>query len=80
MDIVDRYAQTKSNRIARLPEACAIIGLSPSTVRNRLKQGGRWFDPRFPTPIRLGTGRRCAIGWRVDELMAYISGDYGQEI
>lgn len=61
-------------RIARMPEACTILGLSPSSIRNRLKVGGRWEDPAFPKPIRLGSGRRCAIGWRVDSLLAYLDG------
>lgn len=61
-------------RVARMPETCVILGLSSSSVRNRLKVGGRWYDPAFPKPIRLGSGRRCAIGWLVDDLMAYLDG------
>lgn len=60
------------NRIARLPETCSIVGVSSSTVRNRLKEGGKWYDPDFPKPTRLGTGKRCAIGWRIDLLRKYI--------
>ncbi|OOG38526.1 AlpA family phage regulatory protein [Rhodanobacter sp. C05] len=66
------FSQERNTRIARMPEACSIVGLSPSTIRNRMKEGGRWYDPKFPKPKPLGAGRRCAIGWRVDELLAYL--------
>ena len=59
-------------RIARLRETCNILGVSPSTVRNRYKKGGPWYDPDFPEPLRLGVGPRCAIGWRVDHLLMYL--------
>lgn len=63
-----------TRRIARMAETCRVVGLSPSSVRNRLQKGGRWHDPNFPKPIRLGSGQRCAVGWRVDELLAYLEG------
>ena len=66
--------QERNTRIARMPEACHIVGLSESTIRNRIKVNGRWHDPNFPKPQPLGNGPRCAIGWRVDELQAYIAG------
>jgi predicted DNA-binding transcriptional regulator AlpA len=69
------FPQSGDNRIARLPEACRILGLSPSTIRNRLQEGGRWQDVRFPKPIRLGSGRRCAMGWFVNDLLAYLMGN-----
>lgn len=72
------FAKDRNDRIARMPETSSIVGLSPSSIRNRLEKGGQWHDPNFPKPIRLGTGtctgRRCAIGWRVDELLAYLDG------
>lgn len=68
----ERTIQAPHTRIARLPEVCEIVGLSPSSVWNRLNERGRWFDPEFPKPVRLGRGKRCAIGWRVDLLHAYI--------
>lgn len=68
------FSPERNGRIAREPEACSIVGLSSSTIRNRLEEGGRWHDANFPKPIRLGTGPRCAIGWRVEELLAYLDG------
>jgi predicted DNA-binding transcriptional regulator AlpA len=72
MDTAKLFAQGNNNRIARLPEACLILGLSPSSIRNRLAEGGRWADKDFPKPVRLGAGRRCAIGWPIGELLAYV--------
>jgi predicted DNA-binding transcriptional regulator AlpA len=66
------FSKYENDRIARRPEARLILGVSDSTIWNRLKKGGRWHDPKFPQPKRLGTGRRCAIGWLVSELLAYI--------
>lgn len=74
MNVWTNLAQERDTRIARVPETCYILGVSHSTVRNRLKKNGRWYDPNFPKPLRLGSGPRCAIGWRVDELQAYIAG------
>ncbi|KQZ72417.1 hypothetical protein ASD55_11720 [Rhodanobacter sp. Root561] len=52
-----------------MPEACSILGLSESTIRNRYKESGRWYDPSFPKPKRLGSmGRRSAIGWNAQDL------------
>lgn len=72
MDITELFRTDQNNRIARLPETCTIVGLSPSSIRNRIKKGGPWYDPNFPKPIRLGTGQRCAIGWHVGQLLAYL--------
>jgi predicted DNA-binding transcriptional regulator AlpA len=72
MNLSNAFPQCGNNRIARKPEACLIVGLSASTIQNRLKIGGRWYDPKFPRPRKLGTGRRCAIGWLVSELLAYV--------
>jgi predicted DNA-binding transcriptional regulator AlpA len=72
MNKIITFSKYENDRIARLPETCLIVGLSDSTIRNRLKKGGRWHDPKFPQPKRLGTGRRCAIGWLVSELLAYV--------
>lgn len=72
MNTVELFKEGQKTRIARLPETCMIVGLSPSSIRNRIKEGGRFSDPKFPKPVRLGAGPRCAIGWRVDELLAYL--------
>lgn len=62
-----------TNRVLRMPEACAFVGLSESTIRNRINKESRWYDPRMPRPIRLGGGeRRGAIGFELQQLQKYI--------
>lgn len=61
------------NRIVRMTEACTILGLSASTVRNRMKAGGKWSDPDFPKKIPLGVGSNCAKGWYIDDLHEYLN-------
>ena len=80
VDDVKLFTQRQDMRIARLPEACLIVGLSQSSIHNRIKEGGRWYDKDFPKPIRLGSGKRCAIGWRVDQLLAYLDRQYAVKV
>jgi len=51
------------NRIVRLPEVCAIAGVSASTIA-RLERAGL-----FPARVRLS---RAAIGFRYDEIVAWV--------
>lgn len=57
-----------------------MLGVSPSTVRNRYNPSSEWYDPEFPLPVTLGayTGeqgrvRRAAVRWRFQELVDYIN-------
>lgn len=59
-------------RVTRMGDAAIKLGLSTSSIYNRLKEGGRWYDPNFPKPIRLGAGKRGAIGFFDDELDAWL--------
>ena len=60
---------------ARMPEACAIIGLSEGSIRNRYNPNSAYYDATFPPPKRLGGGgigkSRNAIGWRAGDLYAW---------
>ncbi len=48
------------NRIIRIKELSLLIGLSRSTIYERLNPRSCRFDPTFPKPIKLGSS---AIGW-----------------
>lgn len=61
----------EGNRIAREPDVCGYLGISPSTLRNRYTPGSRGFDPEFPKPVPLGPGKRCAKGWHTFAVKAY---------
>ena len=52
------------NKIHRIKSVCDITGLPKSTVYAKMLNG------EFPRPIKLG---RRAVGWKSDELEAWIS-------
>ena len=52
------------NKILRIKTVCDITGLSKSTVYAKMLNG------EFPRPIKLG---RRAVGWKSDELQAWVS-------
>jgi prophage regulatory protein len=61
------------NQIIRLKELCQLLGLSRSTIYERMKEHSKYHDPDFPRNFKLnscGTGR--AVGWRQYEVDAYI--------
>lgn len=51
---------TSERRIIRIKELTSLIGLSRSTIYDRLNAKSQRFDPTFPKPIKLGV---AAIGW-----------------
>lgn len=65
--------QTKS-KILRIDDVALAIGLSPSTIRNRLNPSSPWHDPTFPKPRRLSPAKRGAIGWRDCDIEAWVNG------
>ena len=50
-------------QILRLPEVAQLTGLSKPTIHRRYRAG------TFPQPVKLGAN---AIGWRLDEIEAWI--------
>lgn len=66
---------TPAKLIYREDEVCSLVGVCPSTLRNYTDPDGRWFDPTFPKPIRLGNGsaKRTAIGWRRADIIKWVN-------
>lgn len=66
---------TKSHRTAltilRRRDLEARIGLSRSTLYDRLNPRSPRYDASFPTPIRLGNG--AAVGWLAHEVDDWLS-------
>lgn len=66
--------------ILRLPEVQLRVGLSRSTIYERINPGSRHYDPTFPRPVPLGAPansalpcrRRSAVGWIEAEIEAWI--------
>ena len=56
------------NKIHRIKAVCDITGLPKSTVYAKMLNG------EFPRPIKLG---RRAVGWKSEELKAWISKQSG---
>lgn len=54
-------------KIIRARALVALLGISRGQIQ-RL----RTLDPDFPAPMRLGIGRRCALGWYEGEIRAWL--------
>lgn len=57
-------------RILRMAELTALLGISRSSIYEKLNPKSRYYDSDFPKPIRLGA---ASVGWRstsVDEWLA----------
>jgi prophage regulatory protein len=60
----------RSARVIRLKELTRLIGLSRSTIYDRMNPKSKRFDPSFPRPIKLGL---ASVGWNLSEVMAWIT-------
>ncbi|MGL5110633.1 MAG: helix-turn-helix transcriptional regulator [Vibrio ordalii] len=47
-------------RVVRIKELTRIVGLSRSTIYNKLNPKSKGYDPEFPKPLRLGA---ASVGW-----------------
>lgn len=57
-------------RIIRIKDLVKMIGVSRSSVYDRLSKTSPRYDAQFPTPVRLGMN---TVGWFVDEIEAWLS-------
>lgn len=58
------------NRIIRIKELACLIGLSRSTIYDRLNPKSQRFDPSFPKPVKLGSS---AVGWHAGDVAVWIN-------
>lgn len=58
------------DRVIRLKELSQQVGLSRSTIYDRMNPQSKRFDPTFPRPIRLGL---ASVGWSQRTVMAWIA-------
>ncbi|GKL35803.1 hypothetical protein NUKP55_29240 [Klebsiella variicola] len=62
--------KTHPLRILRMAELTAILGISRSSIYEKLNPKSRYYDAEFPRPVRLGA---ASVGWRstaIDEWIA----------
>ena len=55
-------------RIIRRPEVIERTGLSESSIRRRVSVG------EFPSPLRLGGVNSRSVGWREEDVEAWLEG------
>lgn len=62
--------QKSPNTILRLKKLKEKMGISSSTIYNKLNPRSKYFDEMFPKPIRLGLS---SVGWLESEVDAWLS-------
>jgi predicted DNA-binding transcriptional regulator AlpA len=70
--LIDEY--NSAQRALREGELSRVTGLSPSTIRNRCTFGHPSYDPEFPQPVVLSSGKsRAAIGWLFTDVVRWLN-------
>ncbi|ELW9549373.1 AlpA family phage regulatory protein [Klebsiella aerogenes] len=57
-------------RILRMPELTMILGISRSSIYEKLNPKSRYYDAEFPRPVRLGA---ASVGWPSTDVEAWIT-------
>ena len=63
-----RVVEALPARVVRMREVTGLIGLSRSTIYDRLNPKSKRYDPDFPKPVKFGHLTR----WRLSEVQAWI--------
>lgn len=56
-------------QVIRMKDLVVLLGLSRSTIYNKMNPHSRWYDKRFPTPLRLGG---ASIGWLLADIEEWL--------
>lgn len=64
--------EIKYNSVLRIGNLCEYIGLSKTTIYEKLKPKSPGFDPTFPKAIKLSSCQRGAVGWRLADINAWL--------
>jgi len=62
------HKSISSTQAMRLDSVCAYVGLSRSSIYNKISETSPYFDPSFPKPYKLGA---AAIAWDRTQLEAW---------
>lgn len=57
-------------RILRMAELTAFLGISRSSIYEKLNPKSRYYDAEFPKPVRLGA---ASVGWRATAIDEWIA-------
>ncbi|MFA1722597.1 helix-turn-helix transcriptional regulator [Xanthomonas campestris] len=68
----NQTGQVPSPRAVRLPEVLQLLGISRSTLYNRLDESSPQYDPDMPRPFKLGKGDRAPTAWLHQDIVVYI--------
>lgn len=59
--------------VLRIRQLTASVGFCRSKVYYLMDKRSPYFDPTFPKPIRLGQGKKGAVGWLSSEIQDWLS-------
>lgn len=62
--------KNQSLRIMRMPELTMVLGISRSSIYEKLNPKSRYYDADFPKPVRLGA---ASVGWQLTSIEAWIA-------
>ena len=68
----NQTGEAPSPRAVRLPEVLQLLGISRSTLYNRLDEASPQYDPDMPRPFKLGKGDRAPTAWLHQDIVVYI--------
>ncbi|MCW6567572.1 helix-turn-helix transcriptional regulator [Yersinia ruckeri] len=57
-------------RILRMAELTKLVGISRSSIYEKLNPKSKYYDACFPKPVRLGA---ASVGWRSTSVEAWIA-------
>lgn len=64
---------TTEHKIIRRKQLESKIGLSRSAIYDRLDKTSQRYDPNFPKPVKLGSGKNPPIGFIESEVDSWIT-------
>ncbi|MBS0407384.1 MAG: AlpA family phage regulatory protein [Proteobacteria bacterium] len=65
-------APAPSTLVWRLPRLIAETSMCAAKIYGLLDPKSPYYDPAFPRPIRLGNGKRGAVGWLASEVHEWL--------
>ncbi|AXO17980.1 helix-turn-helix transcriptional regulator [Providencia vermicola] len=61
---------TQSLRILRITELTKVLGISRSSIYEKLNPRSKYYDDTFPKPLKLGAS---SVGWLYSEIEKWVA-------